>query len=104
MFRLSSWKPGRLLLAWVVYWVGLALVAVAPAIPYAVKMTSPGAHGSSSVNFGDAGLVLSISSEATQVWSQTIPLWLMAFWIAVPPLVLWALWLRAQTRKRAGIG
>jgi len=100
MFRLSSWKAGRLLLAWAVYWVGLALITVAPAIPILWKLSGSGAKGSSSVSFGDGGLLMSVTVNATQVWSQTIPLSLMAVWIAVPPLVLWALWLRAQTKRR----
>ena len=100
MFRLSSWKAGRLLAVWVGYWVGLALFAVAPAIPILWKLSNAGAKGSSSVSFGDGGLLMSVTVNAAEVWSRTIPLSQMSFWIAVPPLVLWAVWLRAQTKRR----
>lgn len=100
MFRLSSWSPRRLLLAWVVYWAALGLAAIAPALPAALKLTGADSHGSSSVSFGDAGLALSITANSVVQWSHTYPLWVMSLWIGVPPLMLWALWLRAQARSR----
>jgi hypothetical protein len=98
MFQLSSWKPARLLAAWVVYWIGMAAVIVAPALPAAWKLMTTGTHGSTTVGIGDAGLSLSITANAVEVWSRSIPVWLLSFWIAVPPLMLWMGWLRSTRR------
>ena len=104
MSFLSSWRSGRLLLAWCAYWLALLLALVGPAIPALFRISREGASGTASATIGNGGLQMSVSEGGNVVWSLDINLILLVAAVAVPPLVLWALWLRAQSRERAAAG
>jgi hypothetical protein len=100
MSFLASWRPGRLLLAWFGWWIAVLLAIVGPAIPPLIRVTKPGGSGSASASIGDGALHLSVVDGATTVWSLDVSLWLLLAAGVIPPLLLWAMWLRAQTRQR----
>jgi hypothetical protein len=79
------------------------LVTIAPGLPVLWRVTRPGAHGSASVSVDNGVLKLLISDAATAVWTRDIGLGTIALWVAVPPLVLWALWLWSQRGRRSSV-
>jgi hypothetical protein len=92
--------PKHLLLAWGVYWVGLVLSVVGPAIPALWRVTRPDAHGSASASIRDGVLTLMVADGSSTVWTRAIGLATIAISVAAPPLVLWAFWLRSQRNRR----
>jgi len=104
MFRLDRWRPGHLLATWVAYWVALALALVGPAIGPLWRVTRSGAHGSASASIGDGVLKMIVTEGTSTVWSLDISLATLAVAIAVPPIVLWAFWLRSQKRRTSVLG
>lgn len=96
--RLADWRPGHLLLAWCAYWVALVLIAVAPALPTLWRLRQNDTGGTASISFGDKGLELLVSQGGNE-WTRVIGVGVIAASVAIPPLLLWALWLRAQKRR-----
>ena len=101
MLRFSAWRAGHLLLGWGIYWLALLLALVGPAIPTLWRVTRPDAHGSASASIGEGAVKLVVSEGASAAWTGEIRLLTLAFLIAVPPLVLWTLWLRVHRRPLA---
>jgi hypothetical protein len=102
MSFLSRWRPGHLLLAWIAYWVLLLAVALAPALPAILRATRAGNHGEINLSVGDGGISLTVKELGRLLWSGSIGLLPAALWIALPPLVLWLVWLNARaSRDRA---
>lgn len=95
-FNLASWRPSRLLLAWCGYWLALLLVFLGPAMPTLFRVTRPDAHGSINVNLGSAGFQFDVIQDGVTVLTRSISVTALSLWLAVPPLLLWVLWLRAQ--------
>jgi hypothetical protein len=99
-FSLRSWKPGHLLLGWATYWVGLAAVTLAPAINATWRATHlPDGHGSISAGFSNTTLNYSVIEDGAKTLEMSAPLSALLFWIAVPPLVLWLVWLVMRARR-----
>jgi hypothetical protein len=99
MFRLSNWRPAHLLLSWCAYWIALPFLWLAPALPMLYRMSKPDQHGSANLSFGDQGFQFTIENAGRIVHQQSVSVLMVLMAIAVPPLVLWALWLRAQRRE-----
>jgi hypothetical protein len=97
-FRLASWRPVHLVVAWCAYWVALALWGLGPALPTMWRITRPGEHGSVSASVENGVARLTLVHDAATVWVGEAAPGALALWVAVPPLLLWALWLRAQRR------
>lgn len=96
---LSRWRPYHLLLAWASYWVLLLIAALGPALPAILRATrGEGNHGEINASFGDAGFSFVVKEMGRVTWSGSIHLLPAALWVALPPLVLWMLWLRARSR------
>ena len=101
MSFLSRWRPHHLLLAWAGYWVLLLMAALGPALPAILRATrGEGNHGEINASFGDAGLSLVVKEMGAVTWSGSIHLLPAALWVALPPLALWLLWLRARSRPK----
>lgn len=101
MSFLSRWRPYHLLLAWTGYWVLLLIAALGPALPAILRATrGAGNHGEINASFGDAGLSFVVKEMGRVTWSGSIHLLPAALWIALPPLALWMLWLRARSREK----
>lgn len=107
LFSLSRWRPAHLFLSWLVYWVALLAVTLGPAIPATLRATAPKAHGEISASFGSSVWSLIIRRSGQLLWSGSVHTVTAALWIAIPPLILWLLWLAGRgtaTRQPAGIG
>ena len=99
LFSLSRWRPIHLLLGWIAYWTALLIVATGPAVPAMLRATAPTAKGEINVSLGDAGLSLTVKQAGSVTWSGSVHVFTAALWIGIPPLILWALWLRARSTR-----
>ena len=100
-FSLSRWRPRHLLLAWVAYWLVLIGTLARPPLVAALRaLSAPDGHGTMSAGMANSIVTLSIKTD-TLSWSGSASLTTIAFWVAVPPLVLWALWMATRTRPVA---
>ena len=97
----SAWRARHLLLGWSMYWVALLAGLLAPAIPALWRISRPDAHGSASASFGDGAFKVMISEGTTVAWTGEISFLTLVLLFGVPPLILWAFWLRAHRRKPA---
>ena len=97
MSFLSRWRPYQLLFAWTAYWVLLLAVTLGPALPAILRATREGGHGEINASF--SGTIMSFTvKEAGQVtWTGSVHFLTATLWIALPPLALWILWLRARS-------
>jgi hypothetical protein len=95
-----DWHPRHLLAAWSAYWAALAVVTLGPAAraiwPF---MRNPDAHGNVSASFGEGAIRITVSRAGGEVWAGSASATAIAFWLAVPPLALWLLWLVRRPRR-----
>ena len=98
LLSLSRWRPAHLFLAWAGYWIVLLAVTIGPALPAILRATgsAPG-KGEISVNFSDGVFNLIVKQAGQLLWSGSVHFLTAALWVALPPLVLWLLWLRARS-------
>src|SRR5918992_671591 len=97
-FRLSTWRPAHLLTAWCAYWLMLALALLAPMLPSLWRITRPDAHGTFNASMGDGVIRVVLTSAGVTTWTGQIGVTPLTLLATVPPLILWAFWLRAQRR------
>lgn len=99
-FSIRRLGVGHLLGAWGAYWAGLAGITLAPFARWVWDLNqSPGQHGSANVSIGDAGVTLTALTDNVVVYSGAAPLWQVALWIAVPPLLIWLVWLALRPSR-----
>lgn len=92
MGLLRRWRAKHLLLAWGVYWVALALVALRPALALVSRaLTGPDGHGSISADVTNGIANLNVAFEG-RTWTGATSLTSLLLWIAGPPLLLWLVW------------
>jgi hypothetical protein len=96
---LAKWRPAHLLASWCTWWILMLVGIVAPGLPALWRVTRPGMHGSFNANFGDQGLSINVLQNTTTAWSVALSPTTLLLLVAVPPLVLFVLWLRAQRRR-----
>lgn len=99
MLSIKQWRPRHLFRAWLAYWVALAGVTLSPAIMAILRVSGPGGKGSASAGFNNGMLNLIVKSADGTTWSGFASLQSVAFWIAGPPLVLWAIWLMTRPTR-----
>src|SRR4029079_14658157 len=92
-----------LITGWVAWWVILAAWKIGPAIPAISRVSREGAKGSANVQFGDGAFSATILEGGKVTWEGHISFLALVLLVAVPPLILWALWLRSQKRADAPI-
>lgn len=97
LFSLSRWRPQHLFLAWAGYWIALVAVTLGPAVPSILRATSSSGKGEISANFGDGVFSLVVKQAGQVLWSGSVHFLTAALWLALPPLILWLLWLRARS-------
>ena len=97
MSFLSRWRPYQLLLAWIAYWVLLLAVTLGPALPAILRATREGGHGEINASFGDAIMSFTVKEAGQITWTGSAHFLTATLWIALPPLALWVLWLRARS-------
>src|SRR5262245_36258188 len=101
LFRLETWRPVHLLIAWCGFWCGLAFVAIAPGLPALFHVSKDGVKGDASISFGDGVIKIVISEAGVPTWAHEYSALLWCLAGAVPALILWAAWLRATAKARA---
>lgn len=99
MLSIRQWRPRHLFRAWLAYWVGLAGVTLAPAIQAILRVSGPPGKGSASLGFNDGVWNLVVTNANGPGWSGSASMGSVAFWLAGPPLVLWALWLITRPQR-----
>ena len=87
--------------SWVAYWLLAGALELGPAIAAILRATRGPSDNNSSVNlsFGDTGFVLDVTRAGQSVYHGMISMTALAFWIAGPPLLLWALWVVLRQRR-----
>src|SRR3954465_7075545 len=98
MSFLSRWRPYQLLLAWAAYWIVLLAATLGPALPAILRATSAGGnHGEINASFSNPPLSFTVKEMGQVTGTGSVHFLTAALWIAIPPLVLWVLWLRARS-------
>ena len=96
---IRRWRPGQLLASWATYWVGLAAAAIGPAIPVVWRATHlPEGHGNISAGFDTTTLNVTVIEDGVKTYVASASVGTMLFWIVVPPLALWLVWLAVRER------
>lgn len=97
---LRNWRPQHLLGAWTTYWVGLVGVTLGPAMLKIWQVTQNDAAKSSvTAGFDGGNLRLDVLTGTTPVWAGTASVMSVAMLIAIPPLLLWVVWLFARPAR-----
>ena len=88
--RSARWLFG----AWAGYWAALTTVALwTPAtLLLRLRRTAPPGAVTATAN-ADGALTLRLTEHGATAWSAAMSYTELAFWLAVPPLALWAAWL-----------
>lgn len=98
---LARWRPGQVIAAWVVYWIGLLVVTLTPTILALTRASSsPKDTANATVGFANTVLKVTVTQLGKTTYVASASLGEMALWLGVPPLALYALWL--FTRRRPG--
>lgn len=93
MLSIREWRPRHLLRGWLAYWVALTGVTLGPALAAIARVSGPAGKGSASAGFGDGMFNIVVTNANGPTWTGAASLASIAFWLAGPPLVLWAIWL-----------
>jgi hypothetical protein len=67
-------------------------------------MSRPDAHGSANVSFTNDILSATIADGAKTVWSGSISFLTLALLVAVPPLLIWLVWIVGSARTNHATG
>ena len=104
-FSFRRWRPRHILLAWSVYWLGLVLVKLWPAILAGWGMSQQAnSHGSANASMTDGILSADIVEAGHTTWAGSISVLTLPFLIAGPPLLLWLAWLAESSRTNHAEG
>jgi hypothetical protein len=94
-----NWKPRHLLASWVAWWIVLIVWGLGPAIPAINRISKESVKSDASVNFGGGVFHAVINEAGKPAWQASVSVTRLCLLFAIPPLVLWALWLWAQRRR-----
>src|SRR4051794_34321198 len=101
---IRRWRPGHLLASWGAYWVGLAGVALGPAIPVVWRATHlPEGHGTITAGFENSIFHFTIVEEGVKTFAASAPFGTIMAWLVGPPLALWLIWLAVRQRPTADL-
>jgi hypothetical protein len=90
-----------LVAGWIAWWVFLAAWKIGPAVPAIYRVSRDGAHGTANIQFGDGAFSATIVEGGKVAYEGRIGFLPLVLLIALPPLLLWALWLRSPKRTDA---
>jgi hypothetical protein len=94
---------GGLLVSWLAYWAIVFAIKLGPALAAIWRVTRApnGDQGNIAASFSGAVLSLVVKLENQVQWSGAAHVGVIAAWIGVGPLVLWALWMLLAARAAA---
>src|ERR1041385_3666350 len=95
---MRNWKARGLLASWVVWWIALTLWGLGPAIGPISRVSREGATGNGNISFSDGAFHASIVEAGKTSWQGDISFLKLILLAGIPPLIIWALWLRARRR------
>jgi hypothetical protein len=99
MLSLRRWTAGQLFGVWAAYWAFLVASFLArPALLVSRIRGLPPGHAHANLGFGDAGLDGRIVIDGVTAWHAHAFYGAMMFWIIVPPLILWLVWVAVRPR------
>ena len=99
----SRWRFRHLAFAWVGYWAALAVITLSDAVAAIWHVTNlPGGHGNISIAFDSAVIRLLVKQDAATIWTGRASIVEIALWVAVPPMMVWGIWLAGAARARIG--
>jgi hypothetical protein len=94
---LRRWRPRHLVLSWIAYWIGLAVVTLTPAALAIWRATqAPPGQGNVTFGVGSNGFELAAMLNGSTIWHGSIHLLPLAALIAGPPLLIFIAWLTQQ--------
>jgi hypothetical protein len=97
--RRGLWRTRNLFISWSAYWLALIVVGLGPAIVAGWRMTQkPHSHGTAGVSFSDGVMSAKIAEAGTTTWTGSMSFLSLALLVALPPLVLWIIWLVGASR------
>jgi hypothetical protein len=99
----DRWRPKHLLIAWCLYWSGLVVVKLGPAILAGWQMSQRATHGDANVSVNDGVISASIAESGRTTWSGSISFVHLALLLAIPPLVLWLVWFLGSSRTNNAV-
>lgn len=102
MFRLQRWSAGALLGTWVAWWAALVGVTMGSGLLRAFRLArQPGNHGSFSASVDGGHLLFKVvdGAGATGTWTFGTSVGAALAWLAIPPLVLWVIWLISRPHR-----
>lgn len=91
----------HLMYAWLGYWAGLAATTLWHPIQVAWRVSRPDAKGSIAAGFNNSTLTLEMVQGQATVLSRSIDSTVLLFWVCVPPLVMWFVWVLLRPRRGA---
>jgi len=93
------WRPRNLFYAWSAYWATLVVVKLWAPMLAAWRMSrQPNVHGDAGLSFGDGGVIAHVAEAGKTTWAGSISFLTLVLLVAVPPLVLWLIWLVGASR------
>jgi len=93
-------RTRHLLIAWSAYWALLAAYAFGPAVQAFLRASAqPHAKLSVAGTFDDDILRLTVTDAGVTAWTGAVPFLSAVLWVALPPLLLWLLWLGLGARR-----
>jgi N-acetylglucosamine malate deacetylase 1 len=102
VFGFKRWRASELLWSWCAYWLVLGAVTIGPGLLAAWRATrEDSGHGTVSAAVDNGNLLLTVTrtvGSTAEVWTGSTSMTSALLWIAVPPLLLWALWLVSRPR------
>jgi hypothetical protein len=93
------WRPRNLFYAWCAYWLALVVVTLSPAIAAGWRFSrQQQAHGDAGLSLNDGVIAAHIAEAGHTLWSGSISVLSLVLLVAIPPLVLWLIWLVGASR------
>lgn len=95
-----QFRVRNLLLAWSGYWLALIVVGLSPAILAISRAARAGpGHGNVNAGISDAGgMYATVVQNGVTTFSGSVPRLTVMLLLAIPPLVMWAVFLIAASR------
>ena len=89
----------NLLFSWTAYWLALIVVGLSPAIVAIRRVASVGpGRGHINAGISDTGMYATVIQDGVTTYNGSISLLAVALLVALPPLIMWAIFVLAAAR------